>query len=153
MLPHTAPLTYHALPLIMQTSLLAIDTSLHWFYFYLFILVALYLLTAKKRHNHKAPNPLPPPPVAAEGLSWNTRIQYFSNGRQLPAPHFAFYWKELGISERLPLHIVVIALTFEQCFDAYQEAKKQGAPDVMLADLKAARNYLTDRFILLHYTN
>lgn len=139
----------------MWTPLLAIDTSFHWYDYYLFIVIALYLVTSKPKSQptRMEPNPLPPPPAESEGLSWNTRIQYYSNGRQLPAPHYAFYWKELGISERLPLHIVVIALTFEQCFDAYQEAKKQGAPDVMLADLKAARNYLTDRFILLHYTN
>ncbi|HMO32932.1 MAG TPA: hypothetical protein PKE07_08040 [Lacibacter sp.] len=102
----------------------------------------------------KLPVPLPSPATGSTEPGWNTRILYLSNGRQIPGPHVAYYWLLLDMHEDLPLHPVSIWLAYQNSFEVMYETEKARMPvKVQLVDLKSARNYLLDRYMLVGYLN
>lgn len=88
-----------------------------------------------------------------ELFSWHMKYLYLSNGKQIPAPHVAYYTVLLGLGEFLPINLKKIQKAYFKRFEEVAEQRKHRGVLLDVAELKAAKDFLTDRYNYTAYLN
>ena len=92
-------------------------------------------------------------PTDEDAYDWFEKYLYLSNGRQIPAPHLVYYIVMLGLEDNLPITFGKIDDAYYNRFEEVAELRKNKDVVMDVAGLKAARDFLTDRYNFTGYLN
>ena len=88
-----------------------------------------------------------------DSYSWTNKFLYISNGAQIPAPHFVYYMVLLGLNDISEFHLQLIDRAYLNILNEISVQRSSKKVKVDISGLKAARDYLKDRYCYVAYLN
>ena len=138
---------------MLKSLEIIVENEVFWF-------LALFLLYMRwKKRFEPSPEKKPEeattvePPYDADRLDWLGTYLYLSNGREIPAPHIAYYIVALGLEEAQSIGPKTIDKAYYKCLREVAQQRKEQPVKVDIAGLKAARNFLMDRYCYVGFLN
>lgn len=126
-------------------------------FFWILALLILYMRWKKKFEPFQENKPeeitTVEPPYDNNRFDWLGTYLYLSNGREIPAPHIAYYIVALGLEDDPSIRPKTIDKAYYKCLQDVALLQKDQPVKVDIAGLKAARNFLMDRYCYMGFLN
>jgi hypothetical protein len=128
-------------------------------FFWAIGILLLYMVWRKRFEPRKEPppvqesEPLKPGQEDDVPYDWLGNFLYLSNGREIPAPHVAYYIVQLGLEDAPSINPKTIEKAYNKCLRDVVMLRREQQVKVDIAGLKAARDFLTDRYCFVGYLN